>query len=421
MKLSTTRVVAFALACALAKAQEVIDLEKPLPVAPHHNDNPGARALLDAKSFDIFGYAVLKGGELVASWGPTAKGNVWSVTKTWVATLIGILIQKGILASTSATLENALPTVDWSSVPQGEQRKRITIRQVLSMSSGLQANCMWYGDQSTAAKTVGSPPFNPSAAGTFWYLCSGSILSYVVRELTGKTPLAFANEELFPALGISRAVEWDPKHGVDRVEEGGHGLILYPNELAKLAQLYIQRGVAGPSGKQIIPAQFADASRTSALSHRISASELAYLGPSYRCTFKANGAGYGYMTWLFDTNAGPANCAVGHQGQFICTWPDIDVSISITSSTGTDYSSSCKLLDVIASGDVSFAAPPPTGIPTTPQPTKVPMTKMPTTKMPTTAKPTFSGSDDKMSSATTLRPFIFACSLFYLINTIFFV
>ena len=37
MKISKTRVVAFALACAVAKAQEVIDLEKPLPVAPHHN------------------------------------------------------------------------------------------------------------------------------------------------------------------------------------------------------------------------------------------------------------------------------------------------------------------------------------------------------------------------------------------------
>ena len=79
------------------------------------------------------GYA----GALVASAGPSSIENVWSVTKTWVATLIGILLQKGLLSTTS-TLESALPSVNWGSVTSAADKKKITIGQLLSMSSGLE-------------------------------------------------------------------------------------------------------------------------------------------------------------------------------------------------------------------------------------------------------------------------------------------
>ena len=69
-------------------------------------------------------------------------------------------------------------------------------------------------------------PFNQRSR-HIWYLCGGSILSYVVRELTGKAPLAFANEELFPASWHIQGIDGASACGVDRVEEGGHGLILY--------------------------------------------------------------------------------------------------------------------------------------------------------------------------------------------------
>jgi CubicO group peptidase (beta-lactamase class C family) len=72
-----------------------IDLAAPLPISITHNANPGANALRRGKGDDILGYAVIKGGALVASEGPSSMENVWSVTKTWVATLIGILVYRG--------------------------------------------------------------------------------------------------------------------------------------------------------------------------------------------------------------------------------------------------------------------------------------------------------------------------------------
>lgn len=44
----------------------------------------------------------------------------------------------------------------------------------------------------------------------------------------------------------------------------------------------------------------------------------------------------------------------GHAGQWICTWPERDLVVAITSSWMTDYSSSCKLLSLIGSGLLDF-------------------------------------------------------------------
>ena len=82
-----------------ASGAVVVDLSATFPVAANHNANPGATALSDATvANDVLGYAVVKGGELVASAGPSWEEDVWSVTKTWVATLIGVMMQNGTVA-----------------------------------------------------------------------------------------------------------------------------------------------------------------------------------------------------------------------------------------------------------------------------------------------------------------------------------
>ena len=336
--------------------------------APKHNANAGASRLQSAQQLDVLGFAVVKNGQLVASSAARERQNVYSVTKTFVATLIGIMIQNGDL-TVSTTLEAALPNVNWAQVSSANEKRAITIGQMLSMSSGLTANCYSYGPQGTVEQTLSSPQFSAAQVGRHNYLCSGSILSYVIYQLTGRTPLQYANEHLFPALGISRSITWSPTYGANGIHEAGHGLVLDPIELAKLGSLYRQGGVTGGnSSTQLIPASFATASNVDQLTQRISSWSLFYLGQ--RCVFKSSGAGYGYMKWLFSTASGQADCALGHQGQFICTWPDLDVIIAITSRDSTDYTSSCELLDLVASGldfdaDVSSSSsPPPTTRPT---------------------------------------------------------
>jgi CubicO group peptidase (beta-lactamase class C family) len=343
------------LAAACTNGQTTVDLSKPLAAAANHNANPGAAAICRAKASDVLGFAVVKGGKLVASSGPSSTEKVWSVTKTWVATLVGIMVQKSIV-KLSTTLEEALPSVDWARVDGAPDKKKITIDQMLSMSSGLEAKCFKYGDQSTVEAVLSSPSFSSALVGKFYYLCSGSILSYVIYQNTGKTPLAYAQTELFPALGISRSVKWEPAHGSAGIQETGHGLILGPEELAKLGQLYRQGGATGGTeSTQLVSAEFVAASKTNQLQptgEKIPTAGLEYLGSA--CKFKSNGAGYGYLKWLFETPKGSADCAVGHGGQFICTWPDLDTVVAITSSVTSDYTSSCQLLDLFSDIDLDF-------------------------------------------------------------------
>ena len=366
---TTLRAATFLSIALPAQAQTaVIDLSRPYTNSPKHNANAGASRLQSAQQLDVLGFAVVKNGQLVASSAARERQNVYSVTKTFVATLIGIMIQNGDL-TVSTTLEAALPNVNWAQVSSANEKRAITVGQMLSMSSGLTANCYSYGPQGTVEQTLSSPQFSAAQVGRHNYLCSGSILSYVIYQLTGRTPLQYANEHLFPALGISRSITWSPTYGANGIHEAGHGLVLDPIELAKLGSLYRQGGVTGGnSSTQLIPASFATASNVDQLTQRISSWSLFYLGQ--RCVFKSSGAGYGYMKWLFSTASGQADCALGHQGQFICTWPDLDVIIAITSRDSTDYTSSCELLDLVASGldfdaEVSSSSsPPPTTRPT---------------------------------------------------------
>ena len=352
----------------------VVDLSATFPVASNHNANPGATALSDAfVANDVLGYAVVKGGELVASAGPSWEEDVWSVTKTWVATLIGIMMHNGTVAA-NTTLETALPSVDWNAVASAEEKKTITLAQVLSMSSGLQAPCLSYGAQDTVEAVLNSPTFADGDVGSFNYLCSGSILSYVIFQQTGKTPLAYAREVLFPTLGINDDVVWTPTHGSDGIHESGHGMVLGPTDLAKLGQLYLQGGVTGGSSSaQLISADFVNASVTNHLTSPMSSDDCCSCA-----SYVSEDTGYGYMQWLFETPSGRANCAVGFQGQFICTWPSLDLTIAITSSVFTDYDSSCGLLALVGTGldfESSTSPPPPPSITTISSSSATPLTK----------------------------------------------
>lgn len=172
-------------------------------------------------------------------------------------------MQKGLLTTTT-TLESALPTCNWAVVLDATDKKKITIAQMLSMSSGLTASCFYYGAQDTVEAALSSPTFSSDQIGRHNYLCSGSILSYVIWQKTGKTPLQFAEEELFPALGINRSVTWQPTYSSNGIQESGHGLVLGPIELAKLGQLYRQGGVTG-AGVHLISNDFVKASSTDQL------------------------------------------------------------------------------------------------------------------------------------------------------------
>ena len=85
--------------------------------------------------------------------------------------------------------------------------------------------------------------FNSSQIGTYEYLMVGNFISYITLERTGKTPVEYAEETVFPYLGIEEG-DYDWYENLEGVSLGFHGLRLTPLALSKIAMLFLQQGMA---------------------------------------------------------------------------------------------------------------------------------------------------------------------------------
>jgi len=162
------------------------------------------------------GIVVVHDGRIVAErYAPGFSASTpllgWSMTKSVVAGLVGLLVKDGTL-----TLEQS---AGW---PAGDDRARIRIADLLAMSSGLRFNeaygvvsdvtRMLYLESDMAQFARAQPPLHPP--GEFWSYSSGSanILARIVQDAS---PLraAYPAERLFKPLGMESAVMEADEHG----------------------------------------------------------------------------------------------------------------------------------------------------------------------------------------------------------------
>ena len=137
----------------------------------------------------------------------------WSMTKSVLAGLVGVLIKDGRL-----TLEQP---AGWPA--DGSGRERIRIADLLAMSSGLAFNeaygavsdvtRMLYLEADTAGFARAQPLVHP--VGEFWSYSSGSanILSRIAQDAAGPAAAAYPTRLLFAPLGMTSAVIETDEHG----------------------------------------------------------------------------------------------------------------------------------------------------------------------------------------------------------------
>ena len=161
---------------------------------------------------------VVHDGEIVAERYAAGYGREsvlagWSMTKSAVNALVGVLVRDGKLA-----LDAPLDVPEWSA--PDDARRAITLRQLLHMSSGLRfsesygnplGDVLWMlfgtGDAArfAAGKRLVAPP------GRQWYYSSGTtnIIARALRRAVGGTEadyLTFPRRALFEPLGMSGGV-----------------------------------------------------------------------------------------------------------------------------------------------------------------------------------------------------------------------
>jgi len=256
---------------------------------------PGMRAIV-----------VVHDGHIVAEryadgFGPQIPQLGWSMTKSVMAGLIGVLVKDGRLAL-DQPVGSAL---GW---PAADPRAKITIADLLAMSSGLQFNegygavsdvtRMLYLEPDMAAFASTQPLVHP--IGTRWSYSSGSavILSRIFQDAAGSDALGFVRHRLFEPLGMTSAVMETDEHGT---LVGSSYMYATPRDWARYGVLLVQDGVW--HGRAILPPGY------------VSMMAL---------PVAASGGEYGHgMVWRGSTQDIPSDAFYmsGHDGQTVAIIP----------------------------------------------------------------------------------------------------
>jgi CubicO group peptidase (beta-lactamase class C family) len=188
----------------------------------------------------------------------------WSMTKSVINALVGILVKEGKL---SLQDRNLVP--QW----EGDRRKNITLKQLLQMNSGLQfteqcedplADCpqMLFNAKNMAAYGANKPLIKEP--GSDWDYSSGTtnIISGIIRDAVDGTDLdylTFPRRALFDRLGMSTAIiETDTAGNF----VGSSLMYASARDWARFGLLYLQDGVW--ENERILPEDWVEFSRTSA-------------------------------------------------------------------------------------------------------------------------------------------------------------
>lgn len=296
----------------------------PLPRSTPEAEGIRSPAILELiaavdRSFDsVHSMMVLRHGKVVAEgwwhpYSPSLPHMMYSVSKSFTSTAIGLAIAEGWLTLDSRVVDlladDLPPAID-------ARLAALTVRHLLTMSTGHATDTVSIAELSPHgnwARAILKQPlaFEP---GTHFVYNSGAsyLLSAILQRLTGERLLDYLTPRLFEPLGITGATWESCPRGID---VGGWGLSITTEDLAVFGQLLLQRGLW--KGRQLVPAAWLD----EATGKRVETSETEH-GIDGR-------QGYGYQFWRVRPARGYR--ADGAFAQLCIVLPEQDAVVVFTS------------------------------------------------------------------------------------------
>ncbi|OWU83874.1 6-aminohexanoate hydrolase [Oceanicola sp. 22II-s10i] len=260
--------------------------------------------------------AVAQDGETVLESAPRGPGldrpaNVKSVSKSIVALLLGVAIDKGALPGVTATLGDVAPRL----IPRGADDRvaALTMEDLVTMRAGLERTSGpnyggWVASGNWVADAL-SRDFEAEPGGRMLY-STGSfhVLGAALSEATGESLLSLARSWLGRPLGID-IPPWtrDPQGRY----MGGNEMALSPRAMLRIGEMVRQGGEW--NGTRVVSQAWLDTSAE----------------PRARSPW--SGLGYGYGWFLGGQGRGRYLLARGYGGQVICVMPEAGVTLAITS------------------------------------------------------------------------------------------
>lgn len=284
-----------------------------------------ASGLEELESHHIYSFLVVRHDTIVMEeyfngGGPLLSSNVFSTSKSVLSALVGIALSNGYLDHLDQTAAEFLP--DLFGNLDDPTKSRVTLRQLLTMTSGLQWSESRDPDTVFATtdwvSTWWSFPFaQRSGAGFNYNTGLTHTMSAILTRQSGMSTCEFATRFLFEPLGIT-VEHWsqDPLG----VFMGGSHLFITAREMAKFGLLYLHQGRW--QGEQVVPRDWVEESLTRQVG--------AYASGDYDY-------GYGYW-WLLPTlitddpghRPYTVTAAVGYGTQRIYVIPELDIVVVFT-------------------------------------------------------------------------------------------
>lgn len=209
---------------------------------------------LESRPVECHSLMIVHRGQVLAEgwWAPYAPERphlLYSLTKSFTSTAVGLAIDDGLLA-----LDDPVVDVLPDHVPSGlpGQGRRLTVHHLLSMTAGHPGNSLldaWELEPEDLVKGFLRLPFTtPEGTHHVYDDATTFLLARMVERVTGRGLPDYLDERLFAPMGIDHA-EWD------RVKSGAafgfHGLHLTTEAIAAFGQLLLRGGRWGD--RQLVP------------------------------------------------------------------------------------------------------------------------------------------------------------------------
>jgi CubicO group peptidase (beta-lactamase class C family) len=184
------------------------------------------------------------------------KHDLQSMTKSVVAILVGIALDRGLISDVDAPLRSFFPEYADLANPQRDQ---ITLRHLLTMQAGLAWPLRPYLAMARRVDAAPDPYWlvleqdMVAQPGTVWRYNNGvaELVGGVLQKATGRRLDQFARDVLFEPLGIT---DWEWGQMASGDPGASWGLRLRPRDLAKIGQLVLDHGAW--RGRQIVSADW---------------------------------------------------------------------------------------------------------------------------------------------------------------------
>jgi CubicO group peptidase (beta-lactamase class C family) len=237
---------------------------------------------------------IVKNGRIVAEWGETERVDMtFSVTKSFLSTVVGVLWQKGLIRDVTDRVRDYMPTPE---LFEGPHNSRITWEHLLRQTSDWQGT-LWgkpdWADRPEGQTPADWPNRKVSEPGTRYKYndVRVNLLALAALQVARRPLPEILREEIMEPIGASSTWRW---HGyenswievdgrkVQSMTGGGHwggGMFISARDMARFGYLFLRNGKW--KDRQIVSQKWIDMARSPGLAN----------------------ADYGYMNWFL--NSGP--------------------------------------------------------------------------------------------------------------------